>query len=113
MSAMAYGWVPPCRWQFWHVRLLPAKRLAGSDTVGPISFAVSVKSVCPYLTRVPNGSFATVVIAGGVHWVRSMSLLPAIERVRPAIEAVVHNIAASKSQERFIVHSALNLVRRS
>ena len=43
-----------------------------------------------------------------------MSLLPAIERLRPAIEAVVHNIAVSKkSQERFIVHSALNLVRRS
>jgi len=43
----AYGWVPPCRWQFWHARLLPAKRLAGSDTscqatspnpeIGPVS----------------------------------------------------------------------------
>jgi hypothetical protein len=41
-------------------------------------------------------------------------LLPATERLRPAIEAVVHNIAASKKrQERFIAHPALNLVRRS
>src|SRR6516225_6290105 len=114
MSAMAYGWVPPCRWQFWHVRLLPAKRLVGSDTFGPISFAVSEKSACPYLTRVPNGSSATVVISGGVHWVRSMSLFPAVARLRPPIEAVVHNIAASKkSQVSFIAHSATNLVRRS
>src|SRR6516225_9576766 len=114
MSAMAYGWVPPCRWQFWHVRLLPAKRLDGSDTFGPISFALSVKSACPYLTRVPNGSSATVVISGGVHWVRSMSLFPAIERLRLAIAAVIHNIATIKrNQERFIVHSALNVARRN
>src|SRR6516164_7449194 len=113
MSAMAYGWVPPCRWQFWHVRLLPAKRLAGSDIVGPISFAVSVKSACPYLMRMPNGSSGTVEISGGVHRVRSMSLFPAIARLRRAIETVVHNIAASKkSQETFIAHSATNPVRR-
>ena len=53
-------------------------------------------------------------LSRGVHWVRSMSLLPAIERRRPAIEATVHNIAArEKPQERFIVHPALDLVRRS
>jgi hypothetical protein len=42
-----------------------------------------------------------------------MSLFPAIARLGPAIEAVVHNIAASKkSHESFIAHSATNLVRR-
>src|SRR5262249_28141000 len=109
MSGMAYGWLPPRRWQFRQARLLPAKRLVGSDSVDPLSFAVSVKSVYTYLTSMPNGSSATDAISGGAHWVRSMSVLPAIDRLGPAVQAMVHNAVASKaSKERFIAHSLLN-----
>ena len=42
--------MPARRWQFSYARLLPAKRFAGSETAGPISLAVSVNSLRPYLT---------------------------------------------------------------
>src|ERR1700751_2175235 len=109
MSGIAYGWVPPRRWQFWHVRLLPAKRLVGSDPVGPLSFPVWEKSPYPYLTSLPNGSSATAAMSGGVQWVRSMLLSSAIERPKPATEAVMHKIAVGlKSHVRFMADSALD-----
>ena len=104
VSGMAYGRLPPCRWQFWQVRLLPAKRLAGSDTAGPISLAVSVKSAYPYLTSEPNGSSATAAISGDVHWVRSMSTLHTVGRLGAAIKAGAH-----KQDEPRVFHSALSI----
>src|SRR5262249_28783232 len=77
VMGIAYGWVPAFRWQFWQARLLPAKRFAASETSGPISFGVSVKSACPYLTSSPNGSSPTLLISGGVHCVRSIATVSA------------------------------------
>jgi hypothetical protein len=55
---------------------------------------------------VPNGSSPTAVLSGGVHWVRSISLLPAIEPFRSATKAEMHKFAASKKKQvRFIPHS--------
>jgi hypothetical protein len=53
-------------------------------------------------------------MSGGVQWVRSMLLSSAIERPKPATEAVMHKIAVSlKSHVRFMADSALNLAQRS
>src|SRR5207248_1198636 len=105
ISGIAYGWLPARKWQFWQARLLPAKRLFGSDTCGPISFAVAVKSACPYLTSLPNGSSATVAKSGGVHWVRSMLIGSAACALRPATTAAADKLTAIEmSQAYFIAH---------
>src|SRR5262249_7766717 len=92
---------PAFRWQFWQARLLPAKRFAAFETSGPISFGVSVKSTCPYLTSSPNGSSPTLLISGGVHCVRSIATVSAAGiRLLP-----VHTLAPrveTMSQIRFI-----------
>src|SRR5580692_3142804 len=87
ISGMVYGWLPAPRWQFWQARLLPANRIPGSDTAGPISFAVSAKSACPYLTSFPNGSSPTMAISGGVHCVRSILMGSAAGEAR-AVEPI-------------------------
>ena len=49
----------------------------GSGTTGPISFAALVNSRCPYLTSLPKGSSPTVLMSGGVHRVRSITIVSA------------------------------------
>src|ERR1700730_4570613 len=105
ISGMAYGWLPACRWQFWQARLLPANRIPGSDTAGPISFAVSAKSACPYLTSFPNGSSPTMAISGGVHCVKSILMGSAAGEARAVIQTPADNVATSAmSQAWFITH---------
>src|ERR1700730_8979307 len=75
---------------------------------------MSVKSACPYLTRLPNGSSATVEISGGVHRVRSMSMLSAAGTLRPVIKAAEDHVVASKmTQERFKSHLCITGLPRA
>src|SRR5262245_25826395 len=63
IRGIAYDWVPAFRWQFWQARLLPAKRFAASETSGPISFGVSVKSV-PVFDKVSERIFTNLADIG-------------------------------------------------
>jgi hypothetical protein len=113
-SRARYCGVPRCPSMAWHkAGFLPAggnfgrqdcclQRLVESDADGPISFAVSMKRVYPYLTSLPNGSSPIFAILGGVRFDRSTVAASAASKSRPPSNPVAHSMATTANQPRFI-----------